>query len=284
MRIACLADSLTDDLAVDDLGDPDLAAVEHADHRTDELAGLGERHDVAPVVAGLEQLRDLLRVVHCAPQSGFRLAASHEAVEREFEPVARLHEREPHVIGAERAVEIAGRHEQTGFVREPGRDLPAVVGAVGRCAARGRTRRRRRRARDRARASASPHELAALDVAGALHVDVRVVAERGRGRGLHHRRRHEPGVLAGLDEVGDEIGVARVEADAHAGEVRALGDAVHREHTVEPGRKDRRGLGRELGVALVARDDRRPRSRAHVGDAGEVRRRRRSTPTGCRVR
>ena len=38
MRIACLADSLHDDLAVDDLGDADLAAVEHADHRADELA------------------------------------------------------------------------------------------------------------------------------------------------------------------------------------------------------------------------------------------------------
>ena len=62
-------------------------------------------------------------------------------------------------------------------------------------------------------------------------------------------------MLARLDEVRDEIGIAGVEADAHAREVRALGDAVHREHAVEPGGEDRRGRGRELAVALVARDD-----------------------------
>ena len=43
------------------------------------------------------------------------------------------------------------------------------------------------------------------------------------------------------------------EPDAHAGEVRPLRDAVHREHAVGPRRENGRGLGRELGIALVAR-------------------------------
>ncbi len=98
------------------------------------------------------------------------------------------------------------------------------------------------------------HERAALGIAAALLVDMAIVAQCRGGRGLHGRRRDEPGVLAGLDEVGDEIGVARVEADTHAGQVRALRDAVHRQHTVEPTGQDRCRIRRELAVALVARD------------------------------
>src|SRR5712671_2019404 len=60
--------------------------------------------------------------------SGSRLD---ETTEGELEPFARLDEREAHVVGAERAVEIAGRHEQAGLAREPVRDLPSVVGTVG---------------------------------------------------------------------------------------------------------------------------------------------------------
>ena len=76
---------------------------------------------------------------------------AHEPVERDFESVGGLYEREPHVVGAGGAVEVAGRHEQARFVRETRRDLPAVVGAVGRGAARDRRACRRRRARVRAR-------------------------------------------------------------------------------------------------------------------------------------
>ena len=65
----------------------------------------------------------------------------------------------------------------------------------------------------------------------------------------------KPGVLAGLDEVLDEIRIAGVEPGPHPRQVRPLRQAVHREHAVETSREDRRGLGCELDVALVARDD-----------------------------
>ncbi len=122
------------------------------------------------------------------------------------------------------------------------------------------------------------HERPSLLVAGALDGDVRVVAERGgRGR-LHGGGRHQPDVLAGLDEIRDEIGVAGVEADAHAGHVRTLRHAVHGEDVVDAGAQDRRRYRRELGVALVARDDdaalaRPRRDRAEAGVVGNRRRR-----------
>src|SRR4051794_37399127 len=51
-----------------------------------------------------------------------------EAIERELETIGGLDEREPHVVRGARSVEVAGRDEQTGRVRELRRDLPTVVG------------------------------------------------------------------------------------------------------------------------------------------------------------
>src|SRR5258705_964937 len=56
--------------------------------------------------------------------------AAREPVEGELEPLTRLHEREPDMVGARGAVEIARRDQQTGRRRELGRDLPPVVSTV----------------------------------------------------------------------------------------------------------------------------------------------------------
>src|SRR4051812_19583791 len=118
-----------------------------------------------------------------------------EAVERELEAIGGLHEREPHVVGGAGTVEVAGRDEQAGRVREPGGDLPAVVGAVvlaqpeveaARAATVPESGRRERGDRERA----------PLLVARALHADMVVVTERGDRGGLHRDRGHEAGVLA----------------------------------------------------------------------------------------
>ena len=57
-------------------------------------------------------------------------------------------------------------------------------------------------------------------------MDVVVVAERGGGRGLHRRGRHQPAVLADLTEVVDELLVAGDEPGAQPGHVRALRQRV----------------------------------------------------------
>ena len=111
---------------------------------------------------------------------------------------------------------------------------------------------------------------AAFVVALPLHLDVRVVAERGDRRSLRGRRDHETGVFPGLDEILDQRGIAGVEADPHAREVRTLRQAVHREHTVEPAGEDRVRLRGELDVALVARNDDAVGA-APLGDPLEVR-------------
>ncbi len=51
----------------------------------------------------------------------------------------------------------------------------------------------------------------------------------------------------------DELGVAGIEADAHAGQVRAFGEGVDRDHAVAPALQDRtrRPVPGELGIALV---------------------------------
>ena len=76
-------------------------------------------------------------------------------------------------------------------------------------------------------------------------------------------------MLAGLDQILDERGVAGVEPDAHAREVRPLREAVHREHTVESGAQDRARVRSELDVALVTRDDDTVRT-TPLGDPLEV--------------
>ena len=163
-----------------------------------------------------------------------------------------LDEREARVRRAGLAVEVAGRDEQPG-AREPVGDRPAVgAGVVA------QPEVEQHRAAGVAQADGREpfdRERAALLVALPLHLDVRVVAERGdRGR-LRRRRHHETGVLAGLDEVVDERRVAGVEPDAHAREVRALREAVHREHTVEARRR-----GSWSGAERTRRSTRRSRS------------------------
>ena len=70
---------------------------------------------------------------------------------------------------------------------EPGRELPAVVGAVG--GAQPQIERGVAAVvHEPVRPSASRTRRAPFGVARALHVDVRVVVERGGGRGLHRRR------------------------------------------------------------------------------------------------
>src|SRR5690242_1539212 len=56
--------------------------------------------------------------------------AVREPVEGELEALARLHEREPDMVGARGPVEVARRDQQAGRGRELGGDLPPVVGAV----------------------------------------------------------------------------------------------------------------------------------------------------------
>src|SRR5436853_197512 len=102
-------------------------------------------------------------------------------------------------------------------------------------------------------------------ITSALDLDVIVVAERGDRRGLHRYRHHEPGVLAGFDEIRNELAIAGVETHAHPRKVRALRQAVHREHAFEPTGENGRGLRREFGVALVAGDDDSPLPRPGCG-------------------
>ena len=63
-------------------------------------------------------------------------------------------------------------------------------------------------------------------------------------------------MLAHLLQVVHQLGVAGVEADPQAGQVRALRQRVHRDHAVEPVLEDRarRPVPGELDVALVAED------------------------------
>ena len=106
------------------------------------------------------------------------------------------------------------------------------------------------------RGEAVAHQLAPFLVAVPLLGDVLVVGERGGRRRLHRRRHHQARVLAGLDEVRDQVRVAGVEAAraSRRGSTASRGCAP-RARWSSPALEDRRGLGRVLGVALVARDD-----------------------------
>ncbi len=95
-----------------------------------------------------------------------------EPVQRELQTIARLHQREPHVVGAGRTVEVAGRDEHAGAMGEAGRDLPAVVGAV--LGAQPQVEQRVTAVVHQAvRRERGPHQVSPLGVAGALRVDVR---------------------------------------------------------------------------------------------------------------
>ena len=78
-------------------------------------------------------------------------------------------------------------------------------------------------------------------VAGALGVDVGFVRERRGGGRLNGARHHQPGVLAYLAEVLDQVRVAGDEPGPQSGHVRALRERVHREDLLRAGsqRRDR---------------------------------------------
>jgi hypothetical protein len=61
-------------------------------------------------------------------------------------------------------------------------------------------------------------------------------------------------MLARLDKVRHEIGIAGVEADARARKIRPLRNAVHRQHALEALAQNRCARGGKLDVALVARE------------------------------
>ena len=173
-----------DDRAVDHLGDADLTAVELpiTEPTSSRASAIGMTSRQSSPASN--NCVTCFAVVHCAPQSGFSARACSESIERELEPVARLHRARAgrdrrRARRRDRRARRAGR-----LVREPGRDLPAVVGAVGRAAARDRTRRRRRRARDPAPRARARIRSRRSRVAGALH--------RRRARRRRARRRPRP--------------------------------------------------------------------------------------------
>ena len=103
-------------------------------------------------------------------------------------------------------------------------------------------------------------EIELLRVERAALVDMRLVVIGGDRDALrrhrHLRRRH----VAQLEEAGEELAVAGDEADAQAGQVRALRQRLEHHHVLEvaPGllqHAGRRHLGVDLRVALVAEHD-----------------------------
>ena len=94
-----------------------------------------------------------------------------------------------------------------------------------------------------------------------LLVDVRTVAQCRDHRGLHGAGHQQSDVLAGLDQGGDRVGVARREPGPVAREVAALGQRVDGQHALRRAAADRRvqdgdrlDVPAQLEVALVAGD------------------------------
>ena len=110
-----------------------------------------------------------------------------------------------------------------------------------------------------------------VPVALALDGDVRVVVEGDDAGRLRRAGHHHPDVLAHLLEVADEIGVAGVEADPDAGQVRALRQRVHGDDAVEAvlAGSSPAAAPRELDVALVG-EHRHVVAPAPGGGGGEV--------------
>ena len=88
MRIANFTHSLTI-TSSRDLGDPHLAAVEPADHRPHEIVRLRDGHDLAPLVAGFPELRDLLSTSFTRLLvASVRTGAVDESIECELQALA----------------------------------------------------------------------------------------------------------------------------------------------------------------------------------------------------
>ena len=91
---------------------------------------------------------------------------------------------------------------------------------------------------------------------GELHElgdDVDLVGQGSHAGCLGGSGHHEALVLADLPEVRDQVGIACVEADPQAGQVRPLGQGVDRQHPLGTVLEDRpaRAIPGELHVALV---------------------------------
>ena len=136
------------------------------------------------VVAGLPEGGDLrFEVRHGgAPVVGRTTGAGYDvsrAITVSRSVVAQA-ERDPGVVGTVGSVEVARRDEEAGGLGQAGGDLPAVLAPVGR-----EPEVEGRRATGGDEAGIGEHRREpgpARGVAGALLVDVGVVAERGRGR------------------------------------------------------------------------------------------------------
>ena len=257
MRIACFAHSLTTTSSTD-LGDAHLAPVEHARSPSAPWSwacetGITSRQSSPASHSWVICFARSSTVLLVGCQCGAR-ARGGRARARSGRSAARA--RAARGRRRRRRRDRRATTSSPADVREPGRDLPAVVGAVVLAQPEIEEARRRRRARGRARASAVDRRARGVRrSARAATSTCSSSPSAAAAAACIGDRRHQPGVLARLDEVRDEVGIAGVEADAHARQVRPLRQAVHREHAVEPAAEDRRGLGRELRVALVARDD-----------------------------
>ena len=96
----------------------------------------------------------------------------------------------------------------------------------------------------------------------AAMVDRDLTVQRGDHRPLHRRRHHHPGVLAHLEQIGDQRRIAGDEPSAIAGEIRRFGQRMHGEQTgvIAPAdslveNRHRVGIPGQTQVALVGCDD-----------------------------
>ena len=82
-----------------------------------------------------------------------------------------------------------------------------------------------------AETNAGQQNCAPGEIARALLFDVRVVVECGHHRSLHRRGHDHASVLANLEQLGDQLTVARDEAGPVARKVRAFRQRVHGEQS-----------------------------------------------------
>ena len=159
-----------------------------------------------------------------------------ETVVEEVERSIRLYRSHPDVRRRRIAVELAGAHHHADVGGEAVGQRPRV--AIGRRDPQVERPTRHDR-RDAEAAELADEPLEARPVGDGLNVDVGVVAPRGDRRCLHGPGDHQAEMFADLGEVADELGVAGVEADSGAREVRPLRQRVHSDDPVEARRENR---------------------------------------------
>ena len=237
-RIACFSHSWTTTSPSTTSATRACAGVEQVDRLAHVRRGLGLGHHRGEVVAVLPEQGDLLRSRSDMGAASSGRGAGHAGGTTRRGARARARAGRRAGSSASRTwsapagtVQAARRDERAGL-GQPGRDLPAVVGRLrgpqpevegGRAAV----------VDQAVRGEALEHQRPPSLVAVALLVDVLVVAERGRGRGLDRRRDDQPRVLAGLAEVaGSSSASPATKPTRMPGHVRALRQRVQREHAV----------------------------------------------------